>query len=93
MVQEVKVKVYSNIGAGDFCRCSNCGSVMLLPFGADKCPECGCEISLMWAYENNQELNTIDLSEQKLERTNRYIEYSEVYTDNYNIEYFNRAYK
>lgn len=41
--------------------CSNCenevGVQMLLPRGADKCPECSSKDTLMWVDENRQEMD------------------------------------
>lgn len=34
--------------SGDFVTCSDCGKVMLLPHGADKCPACKKEGCLAW---------------------------------------------
>ncbi|RHH14421.1 hypothetical protein DW228_06365 [Bacteroides fragilis] len=47
------VNVYTEVG--DFVTCTNCNAVMLLPIGADKCPECkkiGC---LKWMDNDLQE--------------------------------------
>ena len=39
----MKTKIYNNILHGDWVKCSQCGAIMLLPCGADQCPECcGC---------------------------------------------------
>ncbi len=40
---------------GDFVTCNNCGKEMLLPHGADKCPECKQTGCLAWTDENLQE--------------------------------------
>ena len=48
---------YSNVA--DYVECNHCGKRMLLPCGADKCPECGEEGMLEWAdlvFEDNQEV-------------------------------------
>jgi hypothetical protein len=43
-----KPVVYSYTGSGDFVHCNNCGKIMLLPTGADKCPSCYREGMLAW---------------------------------------------
>lgn len=48
-----KVDVYT--AQGDFVTCSDCGSVMLLHYGADRCPACGTEGCLSWTDESLQE--------------------------------------
>lgn len=40
---------------GDFVTCSDCGKVMLLPHGADKCPACKSEGKLSWTDNALQE--------------------------------------
>lgn len=42
---------------GDWVRCVLCGAQMLLPCGADKCPECSSKDTLMWVDENRQEMD------------------------------------
>lgn len=51
--------IYSNVHHGDRVRCNNCESNMLLPTGADKCPECGAEGTLEWT-NDVEELHTVD---------------------------------
>lgn len=51
------VNVYTE--SGDFVTCNNCGKVMLLPHGADKCPECKQTGRLAWTDDDLQE-TTID---------------------------------
>lgn len=41
--------------SGDFVTCSDCGKVMLLPHGADKCPACRSERTLAWTDDALQE--------------------------------------
>lgn len=36
----MKTRTYEGIRHGDWVRCTQCGAQMLLPCGADKCPEC-----------------------------------------------------
>lgn len=40
----------------DYVECSNCGQKMLLPCGADKCPVCGYEGTLVWVDDELQEV-------------------------------------
>lgn len=47
---------------GDFVYCCNCGRTMLVDLGTQKCPECG-EETLMWADENNKEVDEDFFSE------------------------------
>ena len=47
------VDVYTE--RGDLVTCSDCGKVMLLPYGADKCPACKKEGCLAWTDGNMQE--------------------------------------
>lgn len=49
----VTVDVYTI--SGDIVTCSDCGRVMLLPHGADKCPACKSEGKLSWTNEALQE--------------------------------------
>lgn len=37
----MKTITYEGVQHGDWVRCVLCGAQMLLPCGADKCPECG----------------------------------------------------
>lgn len=43
---------------GDFVFCTNCGKVMVVNIGVDRCPECG-EVALMWEDStcDNQEVS------------------------------------
>ena len=41
--------------SGDFVTCNSCGKVMLLPYGADKCPDCKAEGTLSWTDDTFQE--------------------------------------
>lgn len=57
----METKIYNDISHGDWVKCSQCGAIMLLPCGADQCPECcGCG-TLSWMDEARQEMNVIDL--------------------------------
>lgn len=53
--EKMTVTDYSTDVVGDFVRCNQCDRIMLLPVGADRCPECECENGLMWVDDENQE--------------------------------------
>lgn len=53
MEKTMTVDVYAT--GGDFVTCSDCGKVMLLPHGADKCPACKSEGKLSWTDDTLQE--------------------------------------
>lgn len=46
-----------NVGYREWVRCVLCGAQMLLPCGADKCPECGENGTLRWVDEERQEID------------------------------------
>lgn len=48
----MKTRTYEGVQHGDWVRCVLCGAQMLLPCGADKCPECSSEGTLMWIDED-----------------------------------------
>lgn len=56
------VDVYTE--RGDLVTCSNCGKVMLLPYGADKCPACRKEGCLAWADGSLREADIDSLLER-----------------------------
>lgn len=56
------VDVYTT--SGDFVICSDCGKVMLLPHGADRCPACRSEGKLSWMDDNLQETDIDGLLER-----------------------------
>ena len=56
------VNVYTE--RGDLVTCSNCGKVMLLPYGADKCPACKKEGCLVWTDGSLQEAGIDSLLER-----------------------------
>lgn len=62
-----KVKIYKNITEGDFVVCNDCQELMLLPYGADQCPECYSGGTLDWADKENQEVSLDWLTEQGYE--------------------------
>lgn len=49
-----KTKIYRGVTKGDWVRCMECGAKMLLPYGADACPECTGDC-LQWASDNEEE--------------------------------------
>lgn len=53
----MKTRTYEGVQHGDWVRCVLCGAQMLLPCGADKCPECSSEDTLTWVDENRQEMD------------------------------------
>lgn len=57
------IKIYNGFDEGDFCKCTQCGKTMLLPYGADQCPECYGYGTLDWVDEEIQETNTEELKE------------------------------
>ena len=56
------VDVYTE--RGDLVTCSDCGKVMLLPYGADKCPACKREGCLAWTDDTLQEADIDRLLER-----------------------------
>lgn len=70
---ENKTKFYRGIHHGDWVRCMDCGALMLLPHGADACPECTGE-HLAWASDKEEEKEmTLDklAPREQLEYVNR----------------------
>lgn len=65
-----KIILYSDLNytrVADYVECNNCGRKMLLPVGADKCPECGSVGCLEWAdtvFEESQEVVVDDFIEE-----------------------------
>lgn len=53
----MKTRTYEGVQHGDWVRCVLCGARMLLPCGADKCPECSSEGTLTWVDEDKQEMD------------------------------------
>ena len=51
----MKTITYKNVEEGDWVKCTFCGKTMLVPYGADMCPECTCEGSLQWVDDSKQE--------------------------------------
>lgn len=56
----MKTRTYEGVQHGDWVRCVLCGAQMLLPCGADKCPECSSEGTLTWVDEDKQETIRFD---------------------------------
>jgi hypothetical protein len=56
-----KQTVHVYINAGDFVHCNNCGKIMLLPTGADKCPACYFEGALDWENEKLKEASLFEI--------------------------------
>lgn len=42
----MKTRTYEGVQHGDWVRCTQCGVQMLLPRGADKCPECSSKCKI-----------------------------------------------
>ena len=63
--------VYKGITEGDYVICSQCGKKMLLPYGADQCPECYGYGTLDWADNENQKASIDDFNESLLEHSDR----------------------
>ena len=55
--EKMKTITYEGVQHGDWVRCALCGAQMLLPCGADKCPECGENGTLRWVDEERQEID------------------------------------
>lgn len=56
-IQDMETRTYEGVQHGDWVRCVLCGAQMLLPCGADKCPECSSEGTLTWVDEDKQEMD------------------------------------
>ena len=56
MSKPITVKDYGTAKVCDFVKCNNCGTHMLLPVGAEKCPDCHTEGVLAWVDEDNHEV-------------------------------------
>lgn len=54
--------VYKGITEGDYVICSQCGKKMLLPYGADQCPECYGWGTLDWVDNDKQEASIDDFN-------------------------------
>ena len=58
----MKTRTYEGVQHGDWVRCTQCGVQMLLPRGADQCPECYGYDTLVWVDEDRQEMDTKHLN-------------------------------
>lgn len=58
---ETLTLTYKGVDYGDHVRCNYCDKTMLLPIGADKCPECGAVGCLADVDEDMQEKTIEDL--------------------------------
>lgn len=60
-------RIYNDVLYGDWVRCNQCEAIMLLPCGADQCPECcGCG-TLSWVDNDKQECNVDELGNDIVE--------------------------
>lgn len=78
-----KTIVYNNCSEGDWVVCNNCGKKILVPYGADKCPECGSEGTLEWAYgDDYAEVNTdlLEILGEETEKVDRELQISDYCT-------------
>jgi hypothetical protein len=55
--------VYGNLEHGDWVECSQCGSRILLPCGADMCPVCCGDNTLVWV-DKEQEKDLVDIPDK-----------------------------
>lgn len=85
-MEKQKVLAYSNMG--DFVSCTWCESVMIVPFGADKCPNCYYEGALSWHDDNNKEVNLSDIKDDYIIEYKSYPEAEEYLSDEVLIEEF-----
>ena len=63
--------VYPYVTEGDWVVCSQCGKRMILPYGADQCPECYGWGTLDWVDNNRQEVSVDDFSENEIQHSER----------------------
>ncbi len=61
--------IYNNINYGDHVKCNQCDKIMLLPCGADVCPECGAVGCLAWVDENNPERDITEVGQAEVSDT------------------------
>jgi len=54
---KVKIFVPKHMEIGDYVKCCDCGKLMLVKCGIEDCPSCGSIGTLMWADENEKEVN------------------------------------
>lgn len=72
--------VYKGIEEGDLVVCTQCGKKMLLPYGANQCPECYGYGTLDWVDNDKQEVSVDDFNGE-LEHSNRELKLED-YLDN-----------
>lgn len=83
---EEKTIVYDNVEHGDWVICGCCGKRMLVPCGAEICPECGCSGSMNWVDEEIQEADMDSVGE--IEYTERQLKLEDyLEPDTLSIEY------
>lgn len=61
--ESITVNAYTE--SGDFVKCNNCDTYMLLPLGADKCPQCNAVGCMSWGDDDLQEATYDDLINRK----------------------------
>lgn len=77
----MKTRIYEGIRHGDWVRCTQCGAQMLLPCGADQCPECYGYDTLVWVDEDKARMKGMNqgvwLSVQELAHDGRWTQAAE----------------
>lgn len=68
---ETATIVYPYVTEGDWVVCSQCGKRMILPYGADQCPECYGWGTLDWVDSNRQEVSVDDFRENEIQYSER----------------------
>lgn len=61
VLAERKTRIYVGVDHGDWVECKYCERMMLVPCGADKCPECGISGCLSWVDDERQEMDVENL--------------------------------
>lgn len=72
----MKTRIYNGVAHGDWVWCNQCGAIMLLPYGADQCPECCGDDTLMWVDDKNKEKHIDELGTDII-NTNRTLKLEE----------------
>lgn len=83
---EPETRIYNNVNGGDWVGCTFCGNVMLLPHGADCCPECGKDGQLKWVDDARPEMHKQQL--RKTSFVDRKLELRNVFTQDAIIDMF-----
>lgn len=66
------VTTYKGVDEGDLVKCSQCGKIMLLPYGADQCPECCGYGTLDWADESQEsDIETLESKGYTLKKVDK----------------------